>query len=195
MKNFILIFIAAPFFLSSCHNDKPAELPADQQQKKSFFPVADFLKGQIHYADSLPTAKLKITTQNNKIDSLYIERAEFNKIAQGFILPELEQNNFEKEFKEASFVDATTQSATFNYTSTNARSALQRIDVLATPDELYSKVKSIFLQETINKADTIIVKKMFWQTNKYFQIVSSIQPPNQAKTISQIKVTWAAGEQ
>jgi hypothetical protein len=193
MKYFMIILIGAVFF-SNCKDQKPTTTTPEQTVKKSYFPVVDFLKGQIHNVDSLPSAILKIVIENNKPDSSYIKREEFDKLAQDFILADLQQNNFEKNFKESSFIDQTTQSATFNYTSTNSKLSLQRVDVLATPDELYSKVKSIFIQQTLNKNDTIIVKKLYWQTNKHFQIATSLQAPNQTKKIKQLQVTWDAGE-
>jgi hypothetical protein len=193
MKYFILILIGT-VSLSSCKDQKPATATPEQTEKKRYFPVVDFLKGQIHYVDSLPSAILKIVTENNKPDSSFIKREEFDRLAQDFILPDLQQNIFEKNFKESSFIDQTTESATFNYTLTDSKLSLQRVDVLATPDELYSKVKSIFLQQTINKNDTIIVKKLYWQTNKHFQIATIIRAPNQPKKIKQVQVTWDAGE-
>ncbi|HLY70265.1 MAG TPA: hypothetical protein VKR53_11095 [Puia sp.] len=188
----ILLFGAAA--LSGCKDQKPALTAAEQTEKKSFFPVVDFLKGQIHYVDSLPTAILKIVTENNKRDSSYIKRSEFDKLAQDFILPDLRQDVFEANFKESSFIDQTTQSATFNYTSANPGLSLQRVDVLATPDELYSKVKSIFIQQTLNKSDTIIVKKLYWQSNKHFQMATILQVAGQPRKTNQLQVTWDAGE-
>ncbi|HEX4374101.1 MAG TPA: hypothetical protein VHZ50_12425, partial [Puia sp.] len=182
MKYLIIILIGTTFF-NSCKDQKPTATAPEQTEKKPYFPVVDFLKGQIHYADSLPVAILKVVTENNKPDSSYIKREEFDKLAQDFILPDLQQDLFEKNFKESSFIDQTTQSATFNYTSNDNKLSLQRVDVLATPDELSSKVKSIFLQQTLNKNDTIIVKKLYWQTNKHFQIATSVQAPNQTKKI------------
>jgi hypothetical protein len=193
MKCFMIILIGV-VFLSSCKDQKPATTAPEQTEKKNYFPVVDFLKGQIHYVDSLPSAILKIVTENNKQDSSYVKRDEFDKLAQDFILSDLQQNNFEKNFKESSFIDQTTQSATFNYTSTDSKLSLQRVDVLATPDELYSKVKSIFIQQTLNKSDTIIIKKLYWQTNKHFQIATSVQAPGQPRKIKQLRVTWDAGE-
>jgi hypothetical protein len=193
MKYFFIILIGAVSF-SNCKDQKPTPAAPEQTEKKSYFPVVDFLKGQIHYVDSLPTAILKIVTENNKPDSSYIKHDEFDKLAQDFILPDLQQDIFEKNFKESSFIDQTTQSATFNYTSTDNKLSLQRVDVLATPDELYSKVKSIFLQLMLNKKDTIIVKKLYWQTNKHFQIATIIQAPNQPKKMKQLQLTWDAGE-
>jgi hypothetical protein len=193
MKYFMIILIGA-VSVSSCTDQKPTTAAPEQNEKKSYFPVIDFLKGQIHYADSLPSAILKIVTENNNRDSSYIKREEFNKLAQDFILPDLQQDIFEKSFKESSFIDQTTESATFNYASTDRKLSVQRVDVLATPDELYSKVKSVFIQQTVNKNDTIIVKKLYWQTNKHFQIATSVQAPNQPQKIKQLQVTWDAGE-
>ena len=179
---------------AACNTKKPESNPDEEPSQKQYFPVADFLKGQIHHADSLPTAMLKIVTENNRSDSSFIQRDEFNAISQDFILPELEPRTFEKNFKENSFIDATTQSATFNYTSYNSTLSLQRVDVLATTDEIYSKVKSIFMQQSISKNDTIIIKKLFWLTNKRFQIVTSVQPPNQPRKVNALTITWDAGE-
>ena len=194
MKNFLITILICTTTLYSCKDEKPSIIKPEQKEKGNYFPVSGFLKGQIHYADSIPTAMLKIVTKNNKLDSAYIKRDEFDNLVHDFIFPELEQNIFEKEFKENSFIDQTTQSATFTYSSNNSKLQLQRVDVLATADESYSKVKSVFMQATINKNDTIIVKKLYWQTNKYFQVATITMLPNQSKTVSQIKVIWDAGE-
>ena len=68
------------------------------------------------------------------------------------------------------------------------------MDVLATPDELHGKVKTVFMQAAMNKNDTFIVKKLYWQANKNFQVTTISVLPNQSKTISQLKVVWDAGE-
>ena len=88
---------------------------------------------------------------------------------------------FSKKNLKSSFIDQTTQSATFTYSSNNSKLQLKRVDVLATPDELYSKVKSVFMQATMNKNDTIIVKKLYWQTNKYFQVATITMLPKSIK--------------
>lgn len=194
MKNFLIIILIGSTTLWSCDNEKPSPITPQQKEMGNYFPVVDFLKGQIHYADSLPSAMLKIVTKNNKSDSVYITRSEFDNLAHDFIFPELQQNIFEKEFKESSFVDQTTQSATFSYYSKNNKLQLQRVDVLATPDELHGKVKTVFMQAAMNKNDTFIVKKLYWQANKNFQVTTISVLPNQSKTISQLKVVWDAGE-
>jgi hypothetical protein len=190
MKFFLIAISIGIITCSGCKNKEPTIEAPKQTEKKNYFPVADFLKGQIRIVDSLPTAILKIVITNNKSDSAYIQRDEFNGLAREFIFPELEQQGFENNFTESSFVDQTTQSATFAYFSKNSKLELQRVDVLATPDELYSKVKSIFMQATMLKNDTIVIKKLFWQTNDHFQVTTLIQAPNKPKIMKQLRIIW-----
>jgi hypothetical protein len=193
MKMFLMVLLAVTT-LCSCKDQNKTAVVETTAEKKSYFPVIDFLKGQISYVDSLPSAILKIVIKNKRSDSSYIRRDEFNEIAKDFIPPELEQKSFEKNYKENSFLDQTTQSATFNYAATDIKSPLQRVDVLATADEMYSKVKSVFIQEDISKNDTTIVKKLFWQTNKRLQVITIMRVPGQQDAINQMQVIWDAGE-
>jgi hypothetical protein len=105
MKNIIIFNGLLVLALCGCKNHQPSQAPPQQPEKKVYFPIADFLKGQIHYADSLPSAKLKVVTENGKSDSAYIHQDEFDQLAQEFLLPDLEQNAFEKRFKETAFID------------------------------------------------------------------------------------------
>jgi hypothetical protein len=193
MKIF-LVALTGITILWSCKDQKEPAAASATAEKKSFFPVIDFLKGQIRYVDSLPSAILKVAINNGKADSSFIERDEFNKLAQDFILPDLEKNSFQKNFKENSFIDQTTQSATFNYTANDAASKLQRVDVLATADEQYSKVKSVFIQQSNSNKDSLTVKKLFWQTNKRLQIITIKHAAGQQNVISQLLLIWDAGE-
>jgi hypothetical protein len=188
-KTFLVIFLVPAIFFS-CKEKKDTTPTAAQDEKKSYFPVADFLRGQIHSLDSMPVAFLQIIIAGNKSDSSYIKQPEFHQLAQNFIFPETAPGVFEKKFKENLFLDQTTKSATFNYTATDSGSALNRIDVLATPDELISKVSSVFMQESTISNDTSIVRKLLWQTNKEFEIIQIVQVPNKPKAISQRIVIW-----
>jgi len=189
---FLIVLIVMTAF-SGCKDQKEPTAGSTPAEKKRYFPVLDFLKGQIRIVDSLPSAILKITIEKNRKDSAFIQRDEFNKLAQEFAMPALEQNMLEKNFKENSFIDQTTQSATFNYIALNDRSDLQRVDVLAGTDELQSKVKSVFIQESMNNKDTIIVKKLYWQSNKRFQIITIMHAPGTQNTVRQLLVIWDAG--
>ncbi|HLX92275.1 MAG TPA: hypothetical protein VKR32_11355 [Puia sp.] len=197
MKILLTSILLTIIILCGCHDRQPQAGNAATDaptEKKHFFPVVDYMRGQIRIVDSLPTAILKVVTRDGKPDSSFIKRDEFDRLASEFIPADLQQENFETHFKETSFLDQTTNSATFTYSSTDPKLALQRVDVLATPDEVYSKVKSIYLQETLNKNDTVIVKKLIWQAKKRFQIATSEQAPNDRKKMTQVQVTWFESE-
>jgi hypothetical protein len=188
-KNFLILF-SLPVILLSCNQKNGSPASGGQSEKKGYFPVADFLKGQIHSLDSMPVAFLEIVITDNKPESSYIKQPEFHRLAQNFIFPETVPGIFEKKFKENLFLDQTTKSATFNYTALDSASALNRIDVLATPDELISKVSSVYMQEATSSNDTAIVRKLLWQTDKEFEIIQIVQAPNKPKAITQRIVIW-----
>ncbi|HTQ27489.1 MAG TPA: hypothetical protein VMI35_05140, partial [Puia sp.] len=93
-------------------------------------------------------------------------------------------------FTESSFIDQTTQSVTFTYSTADAGHILRRVDVLASPEQGFNKVKSIYMEKTINKGDSIVIKKMYWKAKRSFQIISILEAGNQPAVTSQLKVVW-----
>ena len=194
MKNYSLFIIIINFLVSGCQNNTQTVKTDKAADKKTFFPVGDYIKSEISYVDSLPVAIMKYTRQGNQTDSAYIKPEEFHRLAQEFLPAELTTPVFEKEFSEVSFFDETTRSLTFTYSTKNNTLELQRADVLATPDQGYDKVKSIYLEKVIRKNDTLVVEKMYWKMRKNFQVVSSMRVLDQPAVIKQLKVVWDNSE-
>jgi hypothetical protein len=189
MKKYVAFILIAFVSGSACKNRIKKNEIADVD-KKNFFPVADYIQSEINYVDSLPLGIIKYTIHGNKADSVYIQSAEFNAIAKDFICADLNQNVFESEFSESSFIDQTTQAATFTYSTKNIKLELRRVDVIATVSEGSDKVSSIYLEKTTHKNDTLILKKLLWRTRKSFKIVTSKQFSNQSPVVEQLKVVW-----
>ena len=187
-KQFAFIFLVFAV-LFSCKNSKPKET-GNEDQKKNFFPVLDYLKSEIHYVDSLPLGITKYSTIGNKTDTAYIKSPEFDKFADDFLSTDLEPQNFEKEFSETSFMDETTHSATFTYATKNSKLELQRVDVLANTIDGANKVSSIYLEKKSHKNDTLIVEKLLWRTRTSFQIATSTQVSIQPPIVKQLKLVW-----
>jgi PBP1b-binding outer membrane lipoprotein LpoB len=190
MKKYFACLFIAGLFLNSCSDSSQKNEPQKQTEKKNFFPVADYIQSEINYVDSLPVAIIKYSIHNNATDSSFIHAAEFNQIASDFICDELRPAIFEAEFSESSFIDETTQSTTFTYSTKNDKLGLRRVDVLATTGDGSNKVSSIYLEKTIQKNDTLIIKKLLWKTKKSLQIVTSKQLLNKSPEIEQLKVIW-----
>jgi hypothetical protein len=181
----------------SCHPKGNTEAPENRKDstdtavQKNYFPVADYIKGEITEVDSLPVGIMQYTTTGRRTDSAYVKATAFHALAAEFLPPELlDTALFHKEYSESSFLDQSTNSFTFTYSTKNGQLALQRVDILASPVQGSNKVKSIYMEERINRQDTLVIKKLFWTSRKQFEIFTTVQPPHQTATLRQLKVVW-----
>jgi hypothetical protein len=190
MKNYRLLILAISYLFLACHNNDEKVNTQKQEEKKDFFPIADYIKSEINYVDSMPLGIIKYNIRNGKTDSVFIKTDEFDQLAQEFLPTELKDSIFEKNFTETSFLDQTTQLLTFTYSTKNSTIQLQRVDVLATPSNGFDKVKSVYMEKNFIRKDTSVTMKMYWRAKKSFQIISILQPTNQQPVTKQLKVVW-----
>jgi hypothetical protein len=190
--NIKMICLGVFVFLVCCKNKNGAknethEITTDTTE---YFPVIDYIKSEIRYVDSLPVGIKKYTTINRKTDLTYIKPEEFHRLAGEFLPEELNKEAFQKQFTETSFLDRATQTSTFMYNTKNATLELQRVDVLSSPGEVYDKIKSIYMEKVKRNGDTTIVKKLYWQSGKSFQvnIATTVDATNPKMKL--VKVVW-----
>ena len=193
MKNFLLGCILA--VLIGCNDTGNQSMPIktlDSSEKvKAYFPVQDYIKSEMGQVDSLPVGIMKYTIQNGSIDSGYIKSEEFHQLAQEFLSPILERESFEKEFSENSFFDNTTQYSSFLYSANNKNTPIQRVDVLAKPEDVvYNKVKSIYMEKRYEKGDSSVIQKLYWKAGRNFQINTEIRTAKPEVISKQVKVVW-----
>jgi len=187
MRFFILIALGS--FAFACGNHKP-ETQEPAPVKKTYFSVADYVKGEIKTIDSLPVGIMKKIIRSNKTDSAFIERPEFRTLASVFTDPALEKAALETKYAEHSFMDETTGYYTFTYEPTASDAPYQRIDVLVRPGEVYSRVKSIYLEKSSSQNDTIINERLYWKANNSFRITKEKVYKNQTPVVEQLLVIW-----
>lgn len=152
---------------------------------------------EILRVDSLPIAITRYTIQNGHTDSAFISPAEFNNLAKQFLVTEFRDGSFEKKYQESSFMDKTTQSVTFTYSTPDRDQALQRVDVLAAPGPSHNganQVRSIYLEKIFTSGDTLTLRKMFWKANQHFQIITRTTVHGKPLADKQVKVVWDNGE-
>jgi hypothetical protein len=180
----------------SCKNAQPSAEAKTQEAKTNYFPVIDFMKGEISYVDSTPLAILRYDISDRQLDSAYIKPAAFNQLASEFLLPELDSPYFGQHFSESSFFDQSTKSITFTYATKDSTAGLQRIDVLASPrPDGSNKVKSIYMEKTFVQKDTFILKKLFWKSQKNFLVITITRPGSKPAITQQLKVVWDNSDQ
>jgi hypothetical protein len=157
--------------------------------RKDFFPVADYIRTEISTVDSTPIAILKYAIQNNRTDSAFISSPVFHRMAQEFILPDLDSATFEKNYSQTTFTDENTGVLTFTYSPRDKVRPLRRVDVLVNT-EANNQVKSIYMENATSSGDTFVIKKLLWRAKKSFLIITELQPPGKAAIVRQEKVVW-----
>lgn len=176
----------------ACNNQ--VEMQADQNptgQKAEIFPVKSFFEGQVHIVDSLKLPVYKYTLIGNKADSILISLAEFKALVIEFIEPDITGPSLSRYYTETSFADQSIPSVTLTYSTSEKNLEVQRMDVVINPNPVFDdKVKSIYMEKISQRKDTSILKKLYWKTNKHFQIITLTQSGDQQASVSQLKVEW-----
>jgi len=196
------LFFATVIILTSCSNNSntTATTPdtaitvADTPAPKNYFPVNDFIKEEINYADTYFGTYTKYVTTGNKKDSLVIKPEEFKQLAREFTTDDLSKTALEKDYAEASFIDQTTGMATFTYSTGNDSLSVKRIDVLAKQGEGFDKINSIYIEKMYSIGDTAIRKKINWKSHKNVQVITETTIGKQAPKINHYKIVWDAVE-
>ena len=175
---------------SSDADPKTATVEDTTQAASQYFPVSAFLKGEIAYVDSLPVGIMKYTSRESRQDSGYIKIEEFHKLAQEFLPSEMNDSQFVKEFQETSFMDKSTNIATFMYGSKNEKIPVRRVDIVTAKGPIYDEVKSIYIEKNYQQGDSFFIKKLFWRPKRNFQIVTLKSKGSEKPQNELIKVVW-----
>lgn len=158
----------------SCNDSDPA-IPSvnkdiAEKEAPSFFPVTDFLKGQVAEIKKDGINPLKITKVNEKLDSIWLKMEELDNEFAPFLTPEIDSANLAGLFTEKKFLDQTIDAFTFTYDPIKILPDsffLQRWDVYIDPKS--NTVKRVYMVKKSPDQKTI---QLTWQTNKNCRIIS-----------------------
>ena len=153
-----------------------------------FYPVQEYFYTQIKTIDSNTTITLVlIDTVGNK-KSTAINKNEFTELCKPFFENNIADPSIKKYYRESVFLDETTGSYTFNYTSVNNSLPLRTLDVLL--DTTTQRVKRVFITQTKTGGDTAIIEKIGWKTDQSFFINRIFELSGNKDSIQQITVIW-----
>ncbi len=180
-----------PFFfiiLISCNNTSAEK----EEENTEFFPVISFLKSQAAHVDTSLYNIIKIVTANNVSDTVYLKREQFRDNAKEFLtLPDLSGKNLKKKYIETEMYDEELKAVILNYSPKKGEGEIRRQEVLITPNELTGdEVKSIFIDRLLDSKDSTVQKRMTWNVNKDFQIITIISKPDGSERVETLKVIW-----
>jgi hypothetical protein len=196
MKKFVAFFSAAILFFA-CNNSPSSPTPditkarVDSLESRNFFPVGDFILGEIKTIDSFQFPLTKTIIVNKKDNIFSLTTAELQKLANEFLQPDISHPDIKQFYKETSVADQSTASVNLMYNTTNPALEIQRLDVTIKPDPVLSdKVNSIYIEKFSKNGDTGIVKKLIWKAGKNFQIVTEKRLGTKVFPRETLKVVW-----
>ena len=172
----------------SCKQKKKGK-PANEQ----FLPVLSFIKTQVAQVDtSLYAIRKVVFVDSTKSDTVYYKREQFRELASDFLrLPDIASPDYDGRYKEESQFDETLNSVILTYLPVDPeKETIQRMQVMIPPDNSVGKISSISIDYAVNNRDSSVLKRMFWQVDKSFQITTIRQLPGQPETTSTYKVIW-----
>lgn len=175
------VFATALFTFNSCKQKK--------KEPRDYVDVASYLKGQIKYIDTVPFAFLKVVQQDSIfIDSQFISKEQVKAYIEPFLVKELGKKEFEKNFKEISFADATIETVTLTYEAENEKSPISRVDIYVNPEK--GMISQLYLVRHEEKGDSILTQQLLWKHNKSFVLITGKGKKNEPEQVVTEKVIW-----
>lgn len=168
----IIAVLAGCFFFCSCSNHEKTVSQVsvkDTLDKQRFFPVTDYLEGEIYNIKQAGVNPLKYTSINNHTDSAWIKIEELDSVMAGFLQPRIDSTNLVTLFVGRSFLDRSLNAVTFTYDS-----------VKVLPDSLPLKHWDIYIDPKTNKVTRIYMLKQMdgkmlqltWKSGEWCKIVT-----------------------
>jgi hypothetical protein len=167
MKQYF-IFLLVGWLVLSCNSKKTAA-PA-QEEANEFFPVTEFLKGQLTDIKTNGVTPLKINIQNKQPDSNWIKVPEMETAFAEFTSPNIDSTGLGQFFNTKKFFDQTLNLITLTYDAKETLPASvpwKHWDVYIDPEK--NMVTRIYL---IKQIDEHTIRQLTWITGKYCRAVS-----------------------
>lgn len=166
-----MLLILCIFYTISCTNPAGKEqvIESSPEQTQGFFPVTNYLRGQIAQIKSKGVNPLKIDSAKGKVDSVWLRIEELDAAFKEFLEPEIDSSSLSHFFQEDKFLDQTLGTYTFTYTplpSLPADQPLKRWDVYVSQET--NTVKSIYM---VKQYDTKELQ-LTWVSNSGCKTVS-----------------------
>jgi len=189
--------LIAALLVSSCNNHSPIPAKAKTEVKDStgtphdFFPVPDYIGGQLKIIDSLqlPISKTVIINNNSKL-SVATDK-ELSELAQNFRQPDINAPDLKKFYTETSIADQSGPSVTLIFTTADTTLPIQKINVYIKPDPVENdKVTGIYMEKIFSRNDTSFSQKLYWKTGKNMQVITEKKVKGKSLPVEQVKITW-----
>ncbi len=175
--------------LASCSSHKNREVTVQKAGNPTvYYPINGYIRQQIKDVDTTPYYLYRLQVVKEKKDSSVVDRAVFDAGVKQFLLPQLEEDSFKKDFDEAVFDDESTNSITLTYTPKSKDNIVQNASVLL--DKENQNVKWIFISTLSNGGDSTVIQRIGWKGDQRCYINKVVSHKNKSETQSQLSFVW-----
>lgn len=175
MTNFSVALCACFLLLLSCNNSgkaPDATMNMDTAASHNFFPVTEYLRGEIFNIKSAGINPMKYTTANGATDSAWIKIEQLDSVVSAFTHPEIDSANLNGLFTEKSFLDQSLNAITFTYDPAVPLPDSMKLthwDVYVDPKT--NKVKRIYMVKQVDKST---MQQLTWVDGHWCKITTII---------------------
>lgn len=190
MQKIFTCFSLFIFFITGCSNNHTTQnnQVKDSTDDNSFFPVTQFIKGQLREIDSLPVTPLKITTVNTHEDSVWLKKENIRSFAEPFLHPEIDSAFLNKFYEKKSFLDQTINSITLTYDLKNNSADPKTIAVYINPQT--NKVTRIYIVKEIAGNTGRQTLQLTWYADHWCKITTISEKENMKPEVKEEKLIW-----
>lgn len=188
MKNLLSCLLLLMLLITGCKN-KPekSEVPA-----ANFFPVNDYLKGQLARLDTSLATFTKIETEAGVSDTVLIKNSEVKLFAKDFLtLPDITSPALKDDYDIQHLYDEAQEAFIFTFTTKEDHPVKSEHVILEQELNAEGKnnIRSIFVDLWPAAGSTGERKGLFWEADKGFQVVTTT-PQAGGEVVKKLRVTW-----
>jgi len=189
MNRLILALLLSLSFIGcKSKTAKKTDVPA-----ADFFPVKDYLNGQVARLDTANYSFLKIETVDGRSDTSSIKNNEVKQYAKDFLeLPDISSKEIKDDYEINHLYDDELEAFAFTFTTKEDHPVKTEHVVLEPMPNAEGKndIKSIFVDMWQNQGNTTIRKNLFWEANKSFQITTTTEPQAGNPSTKRVRIVW-----
>ncbi len=183
-----LILACCICFACGNEQDVASNQHSSNNDSLQFYPLQTYLRLQVNKADSNGHKKIQTTVFGDEKNIDTLSHESFYKITDVFTSIDILESYQKRFYSESVFMDLTTNSYTFSYTTEEDSLPVKRIMILV--DTASSLVKRVFITRQRNRADSNIIEQLGWMHDNSFYINSSIKIAGKESIEKRINVTF-----
>ena len=188
MKKYSFLLLPLLFFTACKSPEKK-----DDKNNEAVTPVLSFIQSQVAQIDTSLFSIRKIEILDSlHADTIDVSRNDFRSLANDFLtMPDISLKKYKDQYQENRNYDPDLKIISLlTLPKKESSSDIQKQEIIITPDSEGGKIKTIYIdREWVNK-DSSVSKKMIWQVDEYFQVLTIKQLPGQPEASHILKVTW-----